>query len=143
MKILIGFVLMLFVALGTAAATDPAPIFHGIKLGFSLGSQFRECPWNPPKEGDIPKFISPPDRDDKANTIPCFHELGIFKPAAYMQVTGFVRLYEGFTLLKDAQDTILPLEPTLPGQPAVFVELLVPASVTLRDGTGHGFCTNL
>jgi hypothetical protein len=60
MRTLVGFMVMLLVALGVASGTDQAPIFHGIKLGVSLGSQFLECPWNPPKEGEIPNYISPP-----------------------------------------------------------------------------------
>ncbi len=65
MRTLVVFVVMLLVALGAATGAAQAPIFHGIKLGVSLGSQFRECPWNPPKEGDIPKYISPLTRTTK------------------------------------------------------------------------------
>jgi len=65
MKTLIGSLVLLLVALGTADAVDQPPIFHGIKLGVSLGSQFQECPWNPPKEGEIPKYISPLTRMTK------------------------------------------------------------------------------
>jgi hypothetical protein len=133
MRTLIGFVVMLLVSLGTATVADQAPTFHGIKLGVSLGSQFQECPWRPPKEGDIPKYISPPDKDDKGNTISCFHDY-LFRPAVYPQVTGLVQLYEHFTFLKDTQGNVLKPEP-LPSQPTVFMELLVPASTSLHDGT--------
>ena len=134
MRTWVGFVVMLLVVLGAATAADQAPTFHGIKLGVALGSQFQQCPWNPPKEGDIPKYISP-EKDDKGNTIPCFYDFGLFRPAAYPQVTGFVRLYERFALLRDAQGNLLPPDPMLPGQPTVFMELLVPASAPQRDGT--------
>jgi len=135
MKTLVGLAVMLLVPLGTATGADQAPTFHGIKLGVSLGSQFQECPWNPPKEGDIPKYISPPDNDDKGNIIPCFHDSSLFRPASYPQVTGFVELYEHLTVLKDTHDNVLQPDPMLPGQPVVFMELLVPASAPLRDGT--------
>jgi len=137
MKTLIGFVVMLFVALGTAAATDNAPTFHGIKLGVSLGSQFKECPWSPPKKGDIPEAISPPDKDDKGNTIPCFHEWGMFQPAAYPQLVSLVELFDHFQFLKDAQGDVLKREP-LPGLPPIHIQVLVPASAKLSDGTIEG-----
>lgn len=134
MRTLLGFVVMLLVALGAATGADQPPTFHGIKLGVSLGSQFQECPWNPTKEGDIPMYISPPDIDDKGNTIPCFHSFSLFRPAAYPRVIELVELYEHFTFLKDAQDNVLRPEP-LPGVPTVYIQLLVPASAPLRDGT--------
>lgn len=136
MKTLIGSVVMLLVALGTAAAADQVPSFHGIKLGVSLGSQFQECPWNPPKEGDIPKYISSPDKDEKGNTIPCFHDFGLFTPAAYPQVET-VSLIDRFTFLKDAQGNVLLPKP-LPTSPTIYIRVLVPASMLLRDGTIEG-----
>src|SRR5258708_328169 len=93
MKTLVGFWAVLLVALGTAAAPDQPPTFHGTKLGVSLGSQFKECPWSPPKKGDIPNYISPPDKNDNGNTIPCFHEWGYFTQAAYPQVEWSVELF--------------------------------------------------
>jgi hypothetical protein len=130
LKALIVFV----VALSTAAVADQAPTFHGIKLGVSLGSQFQECPWNPPKKGEIPNSIISPYKDDKGNTIPCFHYYGFFTPAAYRQVEFGVELIEHFKFLKDAEGKYVPTEP-LHGIPTVNIELLVPASGLLRDGT--------
>jgi hypothetical protein len=134
-KPLVNLVVMLFVALSTATAGDQAPTIHGISLGVSLGSQFQECPWHPAKEGDIPKYVSPPHKDDKGNIVPCFHDFSLFKPAPHPEVTGPVRLFEHFTFLKDTKDNVLQLEPMLPGAPTVFMKLIVPASKSLRDGT--------
>jgi hypothetical protein len=135
MKPLVSFLCMLLVALGTATAADQDSTFHGIILGVSLRSQFQECPWHPAKEGDIPKYIAPPHKDDNGNIVPCFHDFSLFKPASYPKVTGIVRLFEHFTFLKDTQENIQQLEPMLPGAPIVFMRLLVPASKSLRDGT--------
>jgi hypothetical protein len=134
MKLLADFVVMLLVAFSAATAADQAPTFHGIKLGVSLRSQFQECPWHPPKEGDIPKFIAP-HLDDKGKIIPCFHDFSLFGPSSHPKVTGLVRLFEHFTFLKDLQDNVQQLDPKLPGAPTVFMRLLVPASASLRDGT--------
>lgn len=116
-------------------AQKPDPIFHGIRLGVSPGSQFKECPWNPPKEGDIPNFISPPDKDNKGNTIPCFHAyVNFFQPAASPQVVSLVQLYEHLEILKDAQGNVSSPEP-LPGLPKLSIQLLVPANTPLLEGT--------
>jgi hypothetical protein len=69
-------------------------IFHGIKLGVSLDSQLQSCPWNPPKEGDMPDYIRSPYKDERGNTIPCFHHSGYFTPETYPQVET-VELIEG------------------------------------------------
>jgi hypothetical protein len=134
-KPLASLVVMLLVALSAATAADQAPTFHGIILGVSLRSQFQECPWHPPKEGDIPKYISPPHKDDKGNIVPCFHDFSLFSPSPYPKVSGLVRLFEHFTFLKDLKDNVQQLEPMLPGAPTVFMRVLVPASAALRDGT--------
>jgi hypothetical protein len=135
MKALVGIVVMLLVALSAATATDQPPTFHGIILGVSLRSQFQECPWHPAKEGDIPKYISPPHKDDKGNIVPCFHDFSLFTPLPYPNVSGLVRLFEHFTFLKDLKDNVQQLEPMLPGAPTVFMRILIPASAALRDGT--------
>lgn len=135
MKPLASLVFLLLIALSAVTAADQAPIFHGINLGAKLGSQFQECPWHPPKEGDIPKYISPPHKDDKGNIVPCFHDFSLFKPVPHPEVTGLVRLFEHFTFLKDTHDNVLQLEPMLPGAPTIFMKLIVPASASLRDGT--------
>jgi hypothetical protein len=134
MKPLVGFVVMLLGALCATTAADQAPTFHGINLGGSLRSQFLECPWHPPKKGDIPKYIAP-QLDDKGKIVPCFHDFSLFEPASYPKVSGLVRLFEHFTFLKDLKDNIQQLDPMLPGAPTVFMRLLVPASKSLRDGT--------
>jgi hypothetical protein len=121
---------MLLVAFCTATGADQAMTFHGIKLGVSLGSQFRECP----KEGDIPKRVSPPDKDEKGNTIPCFYDFGLFTPAAYPRVVGFIYLFDHFQMLKDDHDNFVVPKP-LPGMPTVQIRLFVPASAVLRAGT--------
>src|SRR6267143_3070180 len=139
MKTLVGFLAVLLVALGTAAAPDQPPTFHGIKLGVSLGSQFKECPWMPPKKADIPYYISPPDKDDKGNTIPCFHEVGLFTQAAYPQVASSVQLFDHVQLLKDAKGDVLNVaEPSFPDSPTIHIQVLVPASALLCDGTLEG-----
>jgi len=125
------------VTLGTARASDQAQTFHGVKLGVSLGSQFKECPWSPPKKGDIPDFISPPDKDDKGNTIPCFHEVGLFTQGAYPQAAWSVQLFDHFQILKDAKGNYLQPAP-LPGTPTIGIWVLVPALGLLRDGTIEG-----
>ena len=135
MKSLVGFLVMLLLALSTATAADQTPTFHGINLGVSLRSQFQECPWHPPKEGDIPKYIAPPHADDKGKVVPCFHDFSLYIPSPYPKVSGVVRLFEHFTFLKDLHDNVQQLEPMLPGAPMVFLRLLVPASASLRDGT--------
>ena len=135
MKRLVGFAVLLLVALSAATPADQIPTFHGINLGGSLRSQFQECPWHPPKEGEIPKYISPPHKDDKGNIIPCFHDFSLFMPSPYPKVSGLVRLFEHFTFLKDLKDNVQQLEPMLPGAPTVFMRVLVPAKGALRDGT--------
>jgi hypothetical protein len=134
-KPLVSLVVMLVVALSAATAADQPPTIHGIILGVSLRSQFQECPWHPAKEGDIPKYISPPHKDDKGNIVPCFHDYSLFRPLPYPNVSGLVRLFEHFTFLKDLKDNVQQLEPMLPGAPTVFMRILVPASAALRDGT--------
>jgi hypothetical protein len=80
-----------------------------------------------------PTTSPPPDKDNKGNTIPCFHDYGFFRPAAYPQVRESVELYEHFTILKDTKGNVLEPEPLL--GPIVYITLLVPASTSLRDGT--------
>jgi hypothetical protein len=134
MRTLGGFVVVLLVALGTAAAAAPAPTFHGINLGVSLGSQFKECPWDPPAKGDVPKYIFPPDKDENGNTIPCYHDFGGFRPAAYPQLHWGVLLIEHVYVLKDAQGKYEHPGPSILG-PTLNIKVLVPATASLRDGT--------
>jgi hypothetical protein len=135
MKTLIGFVVALLVVFSTMAPADQAPIFHGIKLGVSLGSQFQECPWNPPKEGDIPEYISSPYKDEKGNTVPCFHYFSRFTKATYPQAVEGVELIDQVRFLKDAQGHVLPHELTFLNSPTIHIRVLVPASALLSDGT--------
>jgi len=126
-------VLMLLVAFSTAIAAEQSPTFHGIKLGVSLGSQFQECPWNPPKEGDISEYIYSPYKDEKGNTVPCFHDARLFKPASYPQLES-VELVEYPHRLKDDEGKVLPPQPRL----TRYIQVLVPASTQLGEGTIEG-----
>jgi hypothetical protein len=102
--------------------TDQVPTFDGIKLGVSLGSQFQECPWNPRKPGDIPKycFVGPSG------------DFGFLPGFRYPQVVS-VPLIE-LIPLKDAEGNVLTPKP-FPGAPRAFTLVLVPASAQLVDGT--------
>jgi hypothetical protein len=123
-----------FAASQLKTATDQVPTFHGIKLGVSLGSQFQECPWNPPKKGDIPQYVSSPYKDERGNTIPCFHYLFGFDPAAAYPQEVSIELIEHITALKDDAGNVLDRKP-FPGAPTVNISLLIPPSSQLVDGT--------
>lgn len=119
--------------LSVASAKDQPPTFHGIKLGVSLDSQFKNCPWNPPKEGDIPDYVYSPYQDEKGNTIPCFHHWGRFTPTTYLQAVS-VELFEYPQRLKDDKGQALPRQPRL----TRYIQVLVPASTQLGNGTIEG-----
>ena len=132
------FLICVFAVPDSTPAPDQPPTFHSIKLGLSLASQFQECPWNPPKKGDIPQYLSSPYKDERGNTIPCFHyapyTLGFTPPpAAYTQEVS-VELIEHITPLKDDAGNVLARKP-FPGAPTVDITLLVPPSAQLGDGT--------
>jgi hypothetical protein len=128
--------LMSLVVFSTAVAAEQAPTFHGIKLGVSLGSQFQECPWNPPKERDIPDHIDTPFNDKEGNPIPCFFLPLPYTPTPHSKVQT-VELIERVTLLKDGKGDVISPQP-LPELPVVYIQVFVPASAQLGDGTVEG-----
>jgi hypothetical protein len=125
--------LVLAIKAGSATTADETPTFHGIKLGISLDSQFKKCPWNPPKEGDIPEHIDSPYKDEKGNTIPCFLHWLPYTPTPNPKVDT-IELLEFFSVLKDAKGEVLARQPS-PGLPVVYAQVLVPASTQLGNGT--------
>ena len=134
MKELTGFAVALLIGLGTSPTTDEVPTFHGVKLGVSLDSQLQKCPWNPPKEGDIPEVLYSPYKDENGDTLPCYVPNPVlFRVDSYVG-TKNVELIERPTVTKDEKGEVLSRQP-LPGYPVVYVEVLVPARTEVAKGT--------
>ena len=117
-----------FAANESTTATDQAPTFHSIKLGVPLGSLFQRCPT---KDGDYPQFRSSPYKDLNGNTIPCFFEMFPPKTEPYPEVKP-VRLVENIAFFWDEKRNPVP---PMPGSPEVWLDVFVPASKEIGDGT--------
>jgi hypothetical protein len=120
--------LLILIGFGTATATDQPLTFHSIKLGLSLDSQFQRCPT---KDGEYPKFLSSPFQDRNGNTIPCFYELLPAKPKSYPDVR-MIRLVEYIAFFWNEKENPAP---PMPGRPDVWIDVFVPASKEVGEGT--------
>lgn len=128
------FLICVFAVPDSTPAPDQPPTFHRIKLGVSLDSQFQRCPT---KDSKYPSSLFSPYKDRNGNTIPCFYELLLFKPEPYPKVEK-IRLVDLMTFFQDEKGNPVPPGRGTPGLPDVWIDVFVPASKELGEGTVEG-----